>query len=89
MGRSLRIFAKTQQYIANNIKNGKIDEPKGAVRFSAPQDVPMTTSGVKSMFRKKRFKAERKHDLPYGPKNSTLSFHVRLDGTFDTTTTVV
>jgi transposase len=60
MGRPSKISAKTQQYIANNIKNGRIDGLKGAVRFLASQDVPMTTSGVKRMLRKKGFKARRK-----------------------------
>ncbi|KAG2211510.1 hypothetical protein INT46_008639 [Mucor plumbeus] len=37
-----------------------MDEPKGAVRFLASQFIPMTTSGVKKMLRKKGFKARRK-----------------------------
>ncbi|KAG2191415.1 hypothetical protein INT46_008104 [Mucor plumbeus] len=60
VGRVSKISGKTQRYIATSIRNGRMDGPKGAVRFLASQFIPMTTSGVKKMLRKKGFKARRK-----------------------------
>ncbi|KAG2211748.1 hypothetical protein INT46_010609 [Mucor plumbeus] len=60
VGRVSKIFAKTQRYIATSIRNGKMDGPKGAVRFLSSQFIPMTASDVKKMLRKKGFKARRK-----------------------------
>ncbi|KAG2193895.1 hypothetical protein INT46_007272 [Mucor plumbeus] len=37
-----------------------MDRSKGAVRFLASQSIPMTTSGIKKMLRKKGFKSRRK-----------------------------
>ena len=60
LGRKPKVAEKTQRYIANNIRNGRIDGPKGAVRFLASQNISMTNDGVKKMLRKKGFKARRK-----------------------------
>jgi len=59
-GRKARITEKTQQYITNSIRNGKMNGPKAAVKFLASQGVSMTNGGVKKMLRKKGFKARRK-----------------------------
>ena len=60
VGRKPRIPEKTQQYIANSIRNGKMDRPKAAVKFLASQGISMTYDGVKKMLRRNGFKARRK-----------------------------
>ncbi|KAG2210649.1 hypothetical protein INT46_011549 [Mucor plumbeus] len=65
VGRVSKISAKAQRYIASSIRNGRMDGPKGAVSFLASQFIPMTTSGVKKMLRKKGFKAIRKAHRHY------------------------
>ena len=60
LARKPKVSLQTQQYIANRIRNGKIDGPKGAVQILASQGVSMTIDGVKKMLRKKGFKARRR-----------------------------
>ena len=51
---------KTQLYLANRIRNGRIDGPRGAVKVLASQGISMSCSGVKKMLRKIKFKARRR-----------------------------
>ena len=60
LGRKPTVSDKTQQYIANSIRNGRMNGPKDAVQFLASQNVSMTSDGVRKMLRKKGFKARRK-----------------------------
>ena len=60
VGRKSQITSKTQQYIGDCIRNGKMDGPKAAVKFLASQGIPMTTDGLKKMLRRNGFKARRK-----------------------------